>query len=209
MKTIMKTTTKIKMSFCLVLLLTWSLPVWAKTPMASLQGLIDEVISLLNSPQYQDAAKKKEQGDKIWVVIEEVFDFQKISRLTLGKNWKKFSDKELDEFSVLFSNLLGKTYLKKVQDEFKNEKVNYMDEKILTGKKNERAQVKTALVRKNMEIPVEYSMWKNNGVWRIYDVKVEGISLVKNYRTQFQKILFNKSPGELIAQVKKKVDGMK
>jgi len=190
--------------FLMVSFLATSLPVWAeKSPMASLQKPMDEVIRLLKDPQYKGEAKKEEQGDKIWVVIESIFDFKKISQLALGKFRKKFSPKEMDEFSGLFSDLLGKTYLRKVQKEFQNEKVTYLEETTL---KKGRALVKTTIVRENLVIPVNYNMWANKGVWRIYDVKVEGVSLVKNYRTQFQNILFKKKPAQLIEQVRKKIE---
>ena len=164
---------------------------------------IDEVIGILKAPQYQDKAKKEEQKEELWKVIRKVFDFRKISDLSLANYRKKFTDEQMTKFSDLFADLLSDTYLKRVQEEFKNEEVKYLDEVIHPNDKS-RVLVKTLIHRENVEIPVDYSMWLNNGVWRVYDIKVEGVSLVKNYRTQFQDILLKKSPVQLIEQLEKK-----
>ncbi|MDM8523407.1 ABC transporter substrate-binding protein [Desulfococcaceae bacterium HSG8] len=176
-----------------------------KQPMESLQGPLDEVISILKDPQYQGDSQKKLQREKIWNIIRDVFDFERISLLALGKYRKKFNDNQLKEFTDVFGELLEDTYLNKIQAEYKNEKVDYLEQKT----KSDRALVKTKVMRENVGIPVDYSLWLNNGAWRVYDIKVEGVSLVKNYRNQFQKILSEKSPAELIEQVKDKVKEQK
>jgi len=178
-------------------------------PMDALQGPIDEVINILKDPQYQSDTQKEEQREKISSVIRKIFDFTKISQLALGKYRKKFKPRELEAFTDYFSRLLEKTYLNKIQAEYQNEKVNYLSQKIGSGKKSDKALVKTIVTRENVEIPVEYKMWLNNDAWWVYDIKVEGVSLVKNYRNQFQKILLNKSPAHLIEQVKNKVEKKK
>ena len=178
---------------------------YASGAMDQLTGPIDEVISILKDPQYQDEAQKEVQREKLWDVITKVFDFDKISQLALGKYRKKFDDPKMAEYTEAFTKLIGNTYLKKIQGEFKNEKVKYLEE--IPGSKPDKAMVKTLIVRENAEIPVDYSMWLNNGNWRIYDVRVEGVSLVKNYRNQFTKILFKDSPDQLIERIKKKNEG--
>jgi len=181
------------------------LPALAQASQATneVRAAIDEVISILKAPQYQDKTKKEEQKEELWKVIRKVFDFRKISELSLANYRKKFTDEQMTRFSDLFADLLSDTYLKRVQEEFKNEEVKYLDEVIHPNDKS-RVLVKTLIHRENVEIPVDYSMWLNNGVWRVYDIKVEGVSLVKNYRTQFQDILLKKSPAQLIEQLEKK-----
>jgi len=181
------------------------LPALAQASQATneVRAAIDEVISILKAPQYQDQAKKEAQKEELWKVIRKVFDFRKISELSLANYRKKFTDEQMTRFSDLFADLLSDTYLKRVQEEFKNEEVKYLDEVIHPNDKS-RVLVKTLIHRENVEIPVDYSMWLNNGVWRVYDIKVEGVSLVKNYRTQFQDILLKKSPAQLIEQIEKK-----
>jgi len=191
--------------FCLLFFAALPVRSRAAEPTESLRGPIDGIINLLKDPQYQDEAKKKEQTDKIWKILREIFDFDRISKLCLAAYWKDFNEKQLKEFTDLFTDLLGDTYLKKIQAEYKNEKVIYLSQEIGSDSNSDKAQVKTKIVRENIEIPVDYSMWLNKGDWRVYDVKVEGVSLVKNYRNQFQKILLNKSPDHLIEKLKNKL----
>lgn len=179
----------------------------AADPMESLRVPLDEVINILKDPQYKDEAGKKVQREKIWEIIQKVFDFDKISDLALGKYRKKFDDRQFKAFTDVFSRLLENTYLNKIQAEYKNEKVNYLNQKT----KGDRALVETEVTRENVKIPVDYTMWQNNGLWRIYDVKVEKVSLVKNYRSQFEKLLGDegKTPEEVTEQVRKKVEAQK
>lgn len=178
-------------------------------PMNSLKKPVNELISILQDPQYKDKSAKDAQSEKIWPVIKGVFDFKTISKGTLGKYRKKFDEARLATFTEEFTTLLGETYLKKIQGGYQNETVKYLAEKIKETKRGPRAQVKTMLVRGSIEIPVNYNMMIVDGNWRIYDVKVEGVSLVKNYRTQFQKFLMKNDPDQLIEKVKKKIASLK
>ena len=175
----------------------------ADEPIKVLQKPINEVMRILQDPAYQDASKKDEQREIIWKIIKDLFDFEKISQLTLGKYRKSFSPEQMKEFTDLFTDLLGNTYLGRMQGEFQNEKVQYLEQKI-GGSKSDKAQVSTILARKGAEIPVDYKMWLNNGQWRIYDVSVEKVSLVRNYRDQFNKVLAGHSPDYLINELKQK-----
>jgi phospholipid transport system substrate-binding protein len=188
----------------IVMVFLWTIPVFAQKPkpIESLQKPIDEVIEILKDPKYSDDSNKEEQRKKIWKIIKDVFDFEKISKLSLGLYRKKFDDKQMDIFTEEFATLLGNTYLKKIQGEYENDKIRYEEE--ILNKEGDKALVKTKIVRENMEVPVDYKMWYNNEKWKIYDVKVEGVSLVKNYRSQFQKILFEKGPENLIERIRSK-----
>lgn len=190
-----------------VMIICFPFAAYSAEPMADLRVHLDEVINVLKDPQYQDPSQKDAQAEKIWGIIRQVFDFERIATLALGKYRKSFNDKQLKEFTDVFSRLLEDTYLKKIQAEYKNEKVNYLSQKT----KGDRALVETEIIRENVKIPVDYIMWLNSGVWRIYDVKVEKVSLVKNYRSQFEQLLGDesKSPDELIEQVRKKVGAQK
>ena len=171
-------------------------------PIDLLKEPIDKIINILNDSQYKKAGQKAIQREKIWGVIRKVFDFSVIAKLALGKNRKSFSNDQLDEFTVLFTELLGNTYISKIQGNFRNEKIAYLDQKMVTESK---ARVKTEIIRENSVIPVVYSIRNKNGQWKIYDIKVEGVSLVKNYRSQFDKILFNKKPEHLIERLRAKI----
>jgi phospholipid transport system substrate-binding protein len=172
-------------------------------PMAALRGPIDKVVSILKDPELKGPEKQDEQRQAIVDVVEKIFDFEKISKLALGRFRRTFNDQQMERYTELFTDLLIETYLNQVQKEFQNEEVTYL-EQMYHPSDSERAMVKTLILRKNTEVPVDYSMYSADGSWRIYDVKVEGVSLVKNYRTQFEKILLQKSPDALIEKLEKK-----
>lgn len=172
-------------------------------PMAALRGPIDQVISILKDPKLKSPEKEDEQRQAIVEVVEKIFDFEKISKLALGRFRRTFNDQEMERYTELFTDLLIDTYLNQVQKEFQNDEVTYL-EQMYHPSDSERAMVKTLIQRKNADIPIDYSMYIADGKWRIYDVKVEGVSLVKNYRTQFEKILLQKSPDALIEKLEKK-----
>ncbi len=172
-------------------------------PMKAVQVPIDKVIEILKDPRYKEEEKLDEQRDELMGVIKDIFDFEKISQLSLGRFRKKLNDEQMTRFIDHFTELLVDTYLNQVQKEFQNEEVEYV-EQTYHPSDNERAQVKTLVVRKNTKIPVDYSLYIKDGRWRVYDIRVEGVSLIKNYRTQFEKILLNQSPDVLIEKLEKK-----
>ncbi len=172
-------------------------------PMKAVQVSIDKVIEILKDPRYKEEEKLDEQRDELMGVIKDIFDFEKISQLSLGRFRKKLNDEQMTRFIDHFTELLVDTYLKQVQKEFQNEEVEYA-EQTYHPSDNERAQVKTLVVRKDTKIPVDYSLYIKDGRWRVYDIRVEGVSLIKNYRTQFEKILLNQSPDVLIEKLEKK-----
>jgi phospholipid transport system substrate-binding protein len=174
-------------------------------PMEALRGPIEEGVGLLSDPMYAGPAKKDEQRHRIWEIIRQSFDFRLISARALGRNWRKFSPDQKVEFTDVFTALLGNTYIGKIQGEFKDEKVVFLEQDMVSDNK---AVVKTRIVRKNAEIAVDYNMVLRNGQWRVYDVKVEGIGLVLNYRKQFKAFMAKKngSPVTLIDALKEKLD---
>ena len=103
----------------------------------------------------------------------------------------------------MFSTFLGNTYIDKIQGEYHNEKIVYQDQEI---REEKYAEVKTQLIRETVETPVNYRMIKGkDGSWKVYDIIVEGVSLVKNYRTQFANILQKETPAQLIQRLKDKL----
>ena len=174
----------------------------AQQPLDALQGPIDQVIAILNDPQYQDVTHKDLERQKIWKIIRELFDFTEMAKRSLARNWRTFTPEQRKRFSGIFAEFLGNTYLDKMQKGYQNERVIYMKQEMVTDSK---ALVKTKILRENLEMPVNYSMRMRKGTWKVYDVNIEGVSLVKNYRTQFGKILLKKTPDQLIERLKEKV----
>ncbi|HPA13933.1 MAG TPA: ABC transporter substrate-binding protein [Desulfobacterales bacterium] len=176
-------------------------PASGKEPLDELKQPIDKVIEILRDPLYRDEAKKKLQREKIWDVIRTHFDFLEISKRSLARNWLVFTPKERKEFTEVFGDFLGEIYIDKLQGEFQDEKVVYVGQEMVSDSK---ALVKTTVIRKTAEIPMNYSMLKNNDGWKIYDVNIEGVSLVQNYRTQFNQTLSKESPAQLIERLRNK-----
>ena len=177
-------------------------PAQAGPAQDTLKKDIDEFISILKDPQYKPENMKTAQRDKIWVIIHRIFDFEGVARRAVGRNWDKFAPKEATEFIDAFAELLGTNYLIQIQEQYTNETVEFVSEETPA---EGRAVVKTIIKRSTKaDIPVDYSMWLRDGKWRIYDVKVEGVSLVQNYRSQFADILMKNPPSYLIERVKEK-----
>jgi phospholipid transport system substrate-binding protein len=170
-------------------------------PLDAIKDSVDQVIEILKAPEFQDDNNKDAQKKAIWEEVRKIFDFDEMSRRTTAQYWKIFSQDEKQEFSVLFSELLGNTYLDKIQ-KYSDEKIIYVSQENLDETKS---LVETKLVRKDIDIPISYSMYKTNGMWKVYDVKIEGVSLVQNYRAQFTKVLINKKPAVLIEMLRNKI----
>jgi phospholipid transport system substrate-binding protein len=188
-----------------MLLLSLGQTVVAAEPTDVLKAPMDEALALLRDPQYKadDPAKKAVQREKFWAIIVPVFDFTELSKRTLARNWKKFNDAQQAEFSQVFSELMGNIYVDRIQGGYSDETIEFGNQ--IIHESRPLAVVKTFIVSARNRIPVDYSMIQKGDTWRVYDVKVEGVSLVKNYRSQFKEILSKESPDELIEKLKQKV----
>jgi phospholipid transport system substrate-binding protein len=177
----------------------------AGEPMDVLKAPMNEALALLRDPQYKtdDPAKKAEQREKFWAIIKPVFDFEELSKRTLARNWKQFDAAQQTAFTEVFAELLGNIYVDRIQGGYNDETIEFGDQ--IKHESRPLAVVKTFIVSARNRIPVDYSMIDQDGSWRVYDVKVEGVSLVKNYRSQFKEILSKESPDQLIARLKEKV----
>ncbi|MGE4517945.1 MAG: phospholipid-binding protein MlaC [Desulfobacteraceae bacterium] len=191
-----------KAVFTLFIFLVMSMNVYALTPMESIKKPTEEIISILKAEKYSTLTPelREEQWNEIWNVVKNSFDFKIISRLAVGKYWSSFSGEEQKSFQKLFAELLANTYINKVQENFKNQEVTYIDEKI----SEKKAEVLVHVALEDKPVPIIYRMLDNNG-WLIYDVKIEGMSMIKNYRSQFDEYLFKKSPEELINALDSKI----
>ncbi len=160
----------------------------------------DKVIDILKNKEMRKADKTKERRAAIRKVVGEHFDFEEMAKRSLARYWRQRTPEEKKEFVALYSDLLERTYIRKVE--------SYSDEKITYGEESgdsAYAVVKTKIItRKNIDIPVEYRMEKKSGKWAVYDVVIEGVSLVNNYRNQFNKIITSGSYEELVRKLKNK-----
>jgi phospholipid transport system substrate-binding protein len=178
-----------------------SLPASAQEikPIDALRGPLDSALAILQDPRYRSGSEREAQKEKLWEIIRKVFDFEGITMLAVGQNWKSFSPEQKKVFTDVFTTKLGNSYLNKIQGTFNNEKVEFLSQELLSASK---ARVKSKIIREVDSIPVDYSVRMIDGAWRIYDVNIEGVSLVANYRSQFNDILSKDSPDVLIERVR-------
>jgi phospholipid transport system substrate-binding protein len=154
-------------------------------PTDQLRGTIDRVIEILKRPELRSDARKGERRDLLRREIKPVFDFEEMSKRALGPNWRERTPREREAFVGLFTELLENAYLGKI-DAYRGETINYVKETIDPP----YAVVATVIVTsRGQEVPVDYRMLRDGERWRIYDVVIEGVSLVNNYRSQFNAIL--------------------
>jgi len=172
-------------------------------PMATIKAPVDAVIAILNDPKYKVTGTKSVQRDEIWKVVKPMFNFDEIAKRAVARNWSDFNDVEKAAFTDVFARFLGNTYIDKIQGEYHNEEIVYLGQDFYS---DTYAEVKTQIVRETLKIPVNYRMLKGGeGRWMVYDIIVEGVSLVKNYRTQFASILSKDKPAKLIQQLNDKL----
>ena len=187
-------------SIILVLLLALPFNLYAGAPTDAVQGEVDKIITKLQDPEFKQKTKEEKIAG-IRTIINEIFDWTELSKRTLGRNWRKFSDAQKTEFTDLFSRLLEGVYADRL--------LAYSDEKVIFEKETEMKPGKvevTSHIRTadGTKIPLNYRMVEKDGKWRVYDVVIEGVSMVKNYRGQFKEILSKKKPEDLIETLKKK-----
>lgn len=173
----------------------------AGEPSDQIKQTTDKIISILVDPDLKDPSRSEERSKLVRKAADERFDWQEMARRALARHWKPRTDEERREFVPLFADLLERTYMKKIQN-YSGEAVDYLGDRVEGKYGIVKVKISTA---KNLEIPVLYRVREKGGVWLIYDVSIEGVSLVNNYRTQFNSIILNSSYEELVQKLKKKV----
>lgn len=172
------------------------------SPMETVQHRIDQIVAVLTDAELAKSDNRQAQRARIWEIALPMFDFTEISRRTVGSKWDVFSEAEKTSFTDLFTQFLGNTYIDRLQGEYHNEKIAYLKELV----KEPKALVRTKLIRDTAELPIDYRLKKEAGQWKIYDILVEdGVSIVQNYRVQFQSILEKETPAQLIERLKIKI----
>ena len=183
-------------------LLVVSSPAWAGAPSDQLKGSVDKVVQILDDPQLKsdNAARRT----AVRQVANNIFDWGETAKRALGPHWQNLSDKDRQEFVGLFSDLLEGSYIAKIE-QYSGERVKYVGESL----ESDTATVKTRIMTKNgTEVPVDYRMLREGDRWRVYDVIIEGVSLVANYRTQFNKIIQTASYDELVKRLRSHDQGL-
>ena len=180
-----------------VLCLFW-IRAWAGVPTDQLRGSVDRVIQILEDSQLKAEAKAADRRAAIRKEAESIFDFTETAKRALGQHWKTLNPGQQQEFVSLFEDLLERAYVLKIE-KYSGEKVAYLGDTV----DGDLATVKTKFTTKQgTEIPVDYRLLRRGDRWLVYDVFVEGVSLVANYRTQFDRIMRTGSYDELVRRMK-------
>ena len=179
------------------------LPVDAGAPLDTVQTNVNKVLDVLRDPKLKAESAKEIKKEKLETMYEQMFDEVELSMRSLGGNWKKLSPAQQQEFVQLYRQILGKAYIDKILS-FTNEKIVFSKENILS---NNQAEVQTKVITSSNEIPIFYRVILKDGTWKVYDVVVESVSLVQNYRSQFNSILAKNTPDQLLEILRKKVEG--
>jgi phospholipid transport system substrate-binding protein len=174
--------------------------VWAGAPTEQLRAQIEKAVKILEDPELKK--KPVERRAAVRQVANDIFDFSETAKRSLARHWAPRTQAERDEFVSLFSDLLERSYIGKIEL-YGGEKIHFVGESL----EGEGAVVRTKLITKQgTEIPIDYRMLHRGERWLVYDVVIEGVSLISNYRTQFNKIITTSSFQDLLKKMKTKQD---
>ena len=188
----------------LILAISMAIPLQGYTATAkeTVETGVNKVLKTLADPAFK-AKPEDAKIEEVVNIIGEVFDFTELSKRTLGREWKKLNGEQQKEFVGLFRNLLQGVYADRLMA-YTDQKVVFEKEKML---KKGRAEVQSHIVLSDgRRVPIFYRLTDKSGSWKVYDLIIEGVSLVKNYRTQFREIIAKDSPEKLLEILRDKVD---
>ncbi|WP_446423843.1 Tgt2/MlaC family protein [Mailhella sp.] len=189
-------------------LITAALPASAAelTARQTAEAGADRIMALLNDPAFKDPATKPAVRQKVEAEVLQLFDFDEFSTRTVGPTWRKFTPDQKEAFKTAFTDLLRNTYIDTL-DEYNGEKVRFTGE--VSANNGKRVEVQMEFLTSKQAYPVAFRMLEKKGRWVVYDVLIEGISMIKNYRDQFRDILSKGDPQTLIERVQAKAEEQK
>jgi phospholipid transport system substrate-binding protein len=174
----------------------------ASDPKEVAKQVIDRALGILNDPANAGPAKKQHRFSMVKQIVDRHFDYREMAKRSLGATWNSLSNSQRDEFVRLFAELLETSYADKIDRYVKHVRIEYTGERL----DGDYAEVPTVVVRPNDRIPLTYRLHKESGGWMVYDVVIEGVSLVSNYRSQFSRVISESSYGELVKRLRTKVN---
>ncbi len=192
----------------LLICLVWGIGLMVSAPVCGgdtsareqLSTSIDAIVAVLKDESLKGEEKTTQRREALREKIYERFDFEKMSQFSLGRHWRGRTAEERRTFMTLFSRLLENTYVGKIES-YTDEQVTYVKEQV----RDDKAQIDTKIITDTIEIPIDYRMYRTgDGQWLVYDLVVEGVSLVANYRSQFTQMLDSGTFESLILELEKK-----
>jgi len=184
-----------------LLIVTVAAPCFAGTPTDGIKKTTDRILAIVSDPALKGPENSKKRTALIRQAVDERFDWEAMTQRSLARHWQKRTDAEKKEFIALFGKLLERTYLDKVGS-YSGEKVVYVDETVDGKYATVSAKI---LTHSQTEVGVRYRLKEANGDWGVYDISIEGVSLVNNYRKQFNSIIVRSSYDELVKKLRAKV----
>ncbi len=171
-------------------------------PIEALRKGVQEGLQVLQGPKFTDQELKEAQQQKLRLILERLFDFHEFSRRVLASNWKNFTPSQRKTFIEVFTEFLGKFYMGKLQEKYKDERLIFESQEFKTPT---RALVHIRVVWKGQKIPIDLLMIKRKGQWRVYDIQFLGVSAVRNYRAQFNSLLRKETPDQVIERMRQRI----
>lgn len=172
-----------------------------KGPTADLQPILKDLTDVLGDTSLKGDEHRTKRREKIMSLITHGFDFREMSKRVLGKTWQEIDDKERDNFTRLMTKLLENVYIGKLES-FSGQTLEYVGETI----KEDRSQVSVLLDNAGVKIPIHYIMRKTDARWMVYDINIEGVSLVRNYQEQFKAIIRKDNYEGLVKVMEEKIN---
>ena len=174
----------------------------AESPTDAVKSVVDEVFRILEDPSLKAPALKQQRRNRIKQVVDRRFDYEEMAKRSLGASWGPLSAGQRQEFVRLFGELLEASYSGKVMN-YQGEKIQYLRE---FSEGANYAEVRTVVLRKNDRFPIDYRMIRKDQGWVVYDVVIEGVSLVSNYRSQFSQVIRQSSYNGLVQRLRNKIN---
>jgi len=187
----------------IIICLLLSVPAWAGAPLDAVQTSVNKGLDVLRDPKLKTESAREVKKEKLRLIYDNLFDDVELGKRTLSRNWNSLSTAQRQEFVKLFRQILEKAYVDRILD-YSNEKIVFDKESMVS---ETQAEVQTKVVTSSQEIPINYRVLLKDGRWRVYDVVIENVSLVLNYRTQFNDILVKNTPEQLLEILRNKVKG--
>ena len=184
-----------------VFLLFYPFNALADSPTIRIKSTVDQVIQILIDPQLQGEGKKRERRKRLREAIFVRFDFQEMAQRSLGAHWQRRTPEEQTEFVRVFSALLEQTYVNRIES-YNDEKFIYMNERIDGPYAEVGSKMRTS---KGEEFTINYKLHRLGEDWKVYDLVIENVSLMNNYRSQFNRILTSSTYDELVSKIKLKL----
>jgi phospholipid transport system substrate-binding protein len=191
--------------FCVLSFLPSSVA-WAQSTTEAKQALeskVNLVLQELNKPEIKNPATRSQAMDKVEEIVASLFSFEELSMRTVGPTWKNATDDQKQRFINEFRRMLRASYASTFE-EYDGEILNYVSE-TAQDNQGDRVQIDTTILSKGKQIPINFRMLKKDE-WKVYDIIIEGVSLVQNYRSQFQSILQKGDIEDVIKLISTKAD---